>query len=117
MPLNPIWENPSVVGLNRRPMHVPLGAYSDAAAALQGDRKSSPYVRLLNGTWKFSLVPSVEAVPDQFFAEDYDDAGWVGIPVPGNWQLPSIDLPGFKDNPIYINTHYAFDPNPPLRTI
>ena len=114
MPLNPIWENPSVVGLNRRPMHVPLGAYSDAAAALQGDRKSSPYVRLLNGTWKFSLVPSVEAVPDQFFAEDYDDAGWVGIPVPGNWQLPSIDLPGFKDNPIYINTHYAFDPNPPF---
>ena len=34
---------------------------------------------------------------------------WANIAVPGNWQLL-----GFDDKPIYTNTHYPFDPNPPF---
>ncbi|HEX9018034.1 MAG TPA: glycoside hydrolase family 2 TIM barrel-domain containing protein [Anaerolineaceae bacterium] len=114
MPQPHEWEDPQIVGRNRRPMHVPLGAYPDAQSALQGDRKASPFVRLLNGQWKFQLVPSVEAVPQGFFAAEYEDTAWTTIPVPGNWQLPAIPLPGFKDNPIYANVHYTFEPDPPF---
>ena len=107
------WQNPLVVGRNRRVMHVPLGAYPDANAALNGDRKSSPYVQILNGQWKFLLVPAPEAAPNDFFGEDFDDAGWSLIAVPSNWQLPGVKFEGFKDNPIYANVHYTFEPNPP----
>jgi beta-galactosidase len=113
MPQPRDWENPLITGRGRRLMHVPLAAYPDALSALAGDPKSSPYARLLNGAWKFYLAPNPETVPDQFFSAAYDDAGWTNIPVPSNWQLPAIQLPGFKDNPIYANVHYTFEPNPP----
>src|SRR5512138_3832671 len=94
-------------------MHVPLGAYPDAGAALAGDRSASPFFRLLNGSWKFTLAPALSAVPEGFFDPAYDDTAWVEISVPGNWQLPGVQLPSFKDNPIYANVHYTFEPNPP----
>lgn len=102
------WENPLVVGRNNRPGHVPLGAYPDAGSALAGDRQMSPYVRLLNGTWKFHLAGSPLDVPPGFQNPDFDATGWHDIAVPGNWQLQ-----GFLDNPIYINVHYPFEPDPP----
>jgi beta-galactosidase len=108
------WENPLVVGRNRRLAHVPLSAYPDAAAALNGDRLSSPYLCLLNGTWKFRLVPRLSDVPVEFFRPDFDDSEWDDIAVPGNWQLPNSGVTGYKDNPIYINVHYAFEPDPPF---
>jgi beta-galactosidase len=107
------WEDPSVVARGKRSAHVPLGAYPDAASALDCNRKSSPNVRLLNGKWKFSLVPTLDSVPAEFYRPDFDDSAWGEIDVPGNWQLPSVDIPGFKDNPIYINVHYSFEPDPP----
>jgi beta-galactosidase len=111
------WENPLVVGRNRRPMHVPLGAYEDAAAALdaavRGARHASPFVRVLNGSWKFFLAPTLADVPPRFFGGGYDDSAWSSIPVPSNWQLPAVALPGYKDNPIYANVHYTFAPDPP----
>lgn len=102
------WENPLVVGINKRPGHVPLGAYADVAAAVNGDRKASPYVCFLNGTWKFHLAPSPEEVPTGFEIESFDDSTWAQIQVPGNWQLQ-----GFDDKPLYINMHYPFEPDPP----
>lgn len=112
------WENPQVVGRNRRLMHVPLGAYPDTgaahAAAVGGTRRSSPYMRLLNGDWKFQLVPAIDAVPARFFENSFDDSAWISIPVPSNWQLPAVHVPGFKDNPIYANVHYTFEPDPPF---
>ena len=47
------WENPLVTQINRQPAHNPLGAYPSAEMALACDRTASPYVRLLNGKWKF----------------------------------------------------------------
>jgi beta-galactosidase len=103
------WENPLVVGRNKRPGHVPLGAYPDAKTALTCDRTASPYVQSLNGNWKFHLAPSPGRVPDGFFREDFDVSGWDEITVPGNWQLQ-----GFADKPIYTNVHYPFPRHPPL---
>ncbi|MGE5224609.1 MAG: sugar-binding domain-containing protein, partial [Omnitrophica WOR_2 bacterium] len=104
-----IWEDPQVVGINRRRGHTPLGAYPDAAAALTGDRLTSSYRQSLNGTWKFYLAPRPEQVPADFYQVSYDDAGWRTIEVPGNWQLQ-----GTGDTPIYTNVHYPFEPNPPF---
>ncbi|GAP07665.1 MAG TPA: glycoside hydrolase family 2 [Anaerolinea thermolimosa] len=103
------WEDPQVVGINKRAGHVPLGAYPNREMALRGERKASPFVKCLNGTWRFSLVERPEAVPEGFFLADFDDSGWEGIRVPGNWQLQ-----GFADHPIYTNVKYPFTPNPPF---
>ncbi len=103
------WENPLVVGRNKRPGHVPLGAYPDLETALTCDRTASPYVRLLSGQWKFHLAPGPGHVPSGFYHEAFDDSGWNEITVPGNWQLQ-----GFDDKPIYTNVHYPFPPNPPF---
>ncbi len=103
------WENPLIVGRNKRLGHVPLGAYADPDSALAGDRHASAYTRLLNGTWKFFLAKSPLDVPTGFQRNDFAVNDWQDIAVPGNWQLQ-----GFPDNPIYINVHYPFEPNPPF---
>ncbi len=103
------WENPYVTGRNKLGGHVPLGAYPDVVSALTGDRAVTPFVRLLNGRWRFHLAPRPERVPDGFYREEVDVSGWAEIDVPGNWQLQ-----GFDDKPIYTNVHYPFPPNPPF---
>lgn len=109
MTLRRDWEDPQVVGINKRAGHAPLGAYPSHDMALEGNRFASPFVRLLNGTWRFHLAESPEAVPAGFYVAEFDDSGWDGIRVPGNWQLQ-----GFADNPIYTNVKYPFTPNPPF---
>ena len=103
------WENPLVVGINKRPGHVPLAGYADADSALTCDRKLSKHVRTLNGLWKFHLARTVEAVPADFFEAAFDDASWAELAVPGNWQLQVA-----ADHPIYADIHYTFEPNPPF---
>jgi beta-galactosidase len=111
MPTTPLrdWENPAIFGINKRPAHVPMGAYPDAAQALTGDRAASPYVNSLSGTWKFHLAPRPEAVPAEFEQPTFDASAWGEITVPGNWQLQ-----GFDDIPIYTNVVYPFPPNAPF---
>jgi beta-galactosidase/beta-glucuronidase len=86
-----------------------MGAYPNAELALSCNRKSSPNIRVLNGTWKFNLAPSPEEVPADFQTEDFDLSDWASINVPGNWQLQDFD-----DIPIYTNVAYPFPPNPPF---
>lgn len=102
-------ENPHVTQKNRRLSHVPLGANPDAGLALVSDRKASPFMTPLNGTWKFHLAPNPLQVPEGFFMVGFDISGWANITVPGNWQLK-----GFTNPPIYSNTHYPFSANPPF---
>jgi beta-galactosidase len=103
------WENPLITGKNKRPAHVPLGAYPNADLALTCDWKQSPNQQILNGEWKFHLAPRPEAVPAGFQAEGFDVSGWKNITVPGNWQIQ-----GFDDIPIYTNVVYPFPPTPPF---
>lgn len=104
------WEDPGVIERHREPMHSPLGAYADAESARACNRRISPYVRSLNGPWKFHLAESPPAVPAAFWEDKFDVKGWGEIPVPGNWQLQK----GCWDRPIYTNTAYPFQPNPPF---
>ncbi|MBN1580430.1 MAG: DUF4981 domain-containing protein [Anaerolineae bacterium] len=108
------WENPQTIARNKQPGHAPLGAYPDADTALACDRWASPYVQSLNGRWKFHLAPMPERVPDGFYMPNFNVSGWAEIAVPGNWQLPiHWSASALNDRPIYTNTHYPFEPNPP----
>lgn len=105
----PDWDDPQVTGRNRVLTHVPLGAYADADSARRGDRLASPYVRSLNGRWRFQLTPSPAAMPAGFADPAADDSDWLQLAVPSNWQLD----PAVPDRPIYTNIPYPFRKNPP----
>jgi len=103
------WNDPMLTGRNRVLTHVPMGAYPNAAMARGCDRTASPFVRSLNGTWKFALTPSPETMPDGFDRTDADDSAWLDMAVPSNWQLD----PRVADKPIYTNVPYPFRKTPP----
>ncbi len=98
------WKDPTVVHRNREDGHVALGVYPDEATALTG--ATSPYRVSLDGTWKFQIYDTPDAVPAGFEKPDYDDANWYDITVPGNWQLQG------HDRPIYTNVQYPHPINP-----
>ncbi|TWT33964.1 Beta-galactosidase [Posidoniimonas corsicana] len=101
------WEDQSVISRNKLPAHATFFRFDTADDAKEGRRDDSPYVKLLNGTWKFNLVRTPEERPMDFYAADFDDSGWEDIRVPGDWQTQ-----GFGQ-PIYTNVTYPFDKNPP----
>ncbi|TEU10442.1 MAG: DUF4981 domain-containing protein [Anaerolineales bacterium] len=96
------WQDPSIVGRNKEPGHVPLVPYGDRQTALVGDRRACAYFRLLNGQWKFSFAPNPASSPTDFFLTNYDDTSWDAIEVPGNWQVQGYG------RPIYTNVQYPF---------
>jgi beta-galactosidase len=101
------WENPAMIGRNKEPAHCTVVPFPDRTAALQGTREASPFVRSLNGTWKFLWSPRPGARPVTFHAEGFDTADWDEIPVPSNWQMHGHGIP------IYTNVTYPFPRNPP----
>lgn len=107
MSLLPDWENPHVFGTNKEPAHVPLVPFATVNAALAGVVEASPFVRSLNGTWRFAYAPNPAAAPENFHQPDFDVADWDAITVPGNWQRQGYD------KPIYTNVQYPIPADPP----
>jgi beta-galactosidase len=97
------WQNPAMFGRNRVPMHATLAPYPDPALAAAGDRYHSPWVRLLNGEWKFRWAACPDAAPASLAAADVDDADWDRIAVPASWQTQVA-----YDPPMYTNVQYPF---------
>lgn len=97
------WENQYVLHINREPMHVPLGSYATFEDAKSCNRRTSKYVSVLDGIWRFRLVSNPAKVPEGFYRENYDKSDWNDIKVPGNWELQGFDYP------IYTNVKYPFD--------
>ncbi len=60
----PDWDNPQLVARNKEPGHATLIPYPDERLALAGDRYASPYLMLLDGTWKFSYAPDPASAPE-----------------------------------------------------
>ena len=102
------WENPQVVGINKRPPHATLTPFADEAAALAGQHKVSPFVQLLNGLWQFLYAANPDVVSDDVFGADYDASGWDEIAVPGNWTMQGYD------KPIYTNVKMPIPTDPPF---
>ncbi|MFF3354036.1 glycoside hydrolase family 2 TIM barrel-domain containing protein [Streptomyces sp. NPDC002917] len=81
------------------------GALRTARSWLHSDAPSLS----LNGPWRFRLSPRVPVTED-FAAQDFDDSGWDGIPVPSHWVLEGD---GAHGRPIYTNVQYPFPIDPP----
>ncbi len=101
------WENPHVTAINRMPAHATLIPYPDEAAALAASPHGSPYVRRLNGPWRFLYLASPLAAPEGFAQPGFDASGWDEIEVPGNWTMQGYD------KPIYTNVKMPFTHQPP----
>jgi beta-galactosidase/beta-glucuronidase len=108
----PIWEDPSILHRNRLPSHATLVPFAAAADALTSEAGLSPFVRLLNGTWQFKLVPGPYAVPAGFETAAFDASAWGTTPVPGNWQMDPANW-GI-DKPHYTNVNYPHPVDPPF---
>ena len=112
MSSSPIWEDPSILHRNRLPSHATLIPFASLDTALSGEPGLSPFVRLLNGTWQFLLVPGPYAVPSGFASADFATDGWSTTPVPGNWQMDPANW-GI-DKPHYTNVNYPHPVDPPF---
>lgn len=105
----PDWQNPRALHEGTEPPAATMVVFSDAETARSGDAAKSPFVRSLNGDWKYhwSATPK-ERVPN-FWAEGFDDAGWKTIRVPSNPEVEGYGIP------IYTNIAYPWKSvTPPL---
>ena len=103
----PDWENPAVFQRGQVAAHATLMPFESVAAALEGDRKTSPWYLALNGTWKFHWSEVPGQAPAAFSQSGFDATGWDEIDVPSNWQMQ-----GFG-HPLFRNVQQPFPSTPP----
>ena len=113
----PDWCNPLVAGRNKEAAHatfVPFATVDAVREALRDgvmDWERSPFVRRLDGLWRFQWAANPAAVPADFADVALDDGAWDTVPVPSNWQMLGDDFARGKpqyDIPIYTNITYPF---------
>lgn len=115
----PDWENPRVFDINKEPAHATLVPYADEAAARRGAlayapgaarAEDSPFVRSLNGLWKFHWVKEPSLRPADFYRPEFDVSSWKEIRVPANWEFEGYGTP------IFLNIVYPFKRDAPKVT-
>ncbi|WP_340644822.1 glycoside hydrolase family 2 TIM barrel-domain containing protein [Phenylobacterium sp.] len=89
------WVHPETVSVGRLPARASFTPYGDGESALA--RGPSPFVRSLNGDWKFTLADRPEAIPADFVARSFDDTAWGQLPVPSNWTMHGHDRPHYTN--------------------
>jgi beta-galactosidase len=103
----PFWNDINVIRDNTESPRAHFVPFPDRAQALARNTGSNPWLRSLNGTWKFNYSESPAGRPVGFFEEAYDVSDWAGIPVPSNWERQGFGYP------IYVNVPYAFEIDEP----
>jgi hypothetical protein len=118
------WEDPKVFGRNRRRMHTRLRSFPSYQAALEywrvggGDANNDMLsnISLLTGRagspqgsspWNFSMFPSPTSLPPNWEKKNFKGIDSSTVFLPGHWQFQGFDVP------IYTNTSYPFQFNPP----
>lgn len=102
------WQNPQLLSIHREASRCSFIPFSDAQAALLGERGQSTYFKLLNGQWKFHYAQSPAECQEEFFEASYDVSSWDNIRVPGNWQMFGYGKPN------YTNIEYPYPVDPPF---
>jgi beta-galactosidase len=104
-PLSRFWEIPELTALNRLPARAFAYPYANATQACERDPAQSPWLRNLDGEWRFDYFSSPEALDPELFGA----AAGAGdtIRVPGNWMLQGWDKPH------YTNIQMPFENRPP----
>ncbi|GAB3694175.1 glycoside hydrolase family 2 TIM barrel-domain containing protein [Spirosoma flavus] len=113
----PDWENPQVISLNTEKPHANLVPFETEQQALTAtDWRTSPNIKLLNGTWKFRWVKHPRLVPNDFYQPTLNDQNWDNLPVPSNWQVVGAREGRPYDRPIFTNIKHPFPATPPRIT-
>jgi len=99
-----LWRTPEVSSVGRLPMVASSTPYPDVASARAGGR--SPWVRSLDGDWRFRLLDRPESAPVDWADVGHDDAAWDTMAVPGNWAMAGFDRPAYQN----ILMPFAGDP-------
>jgi len=108
----PEWQDPAVFSINTERAHANYFPYQDETSAFQFDKKS-PFVRSLNGTWKFKWASNPSKAPTNFFDPAQQTTTWDDLPVPSNWQVFGAREGRKYDRPIFTNIKHPFKANPP----
>src|SRR5699024_2560852 len=107
-PMVPPWQNQQVNEINRLPARATFYHYPGEEAAFENNYEKSPWLRSLNGTWKFDFASGPAETPQGFWQSSSATSEWDEISVPSNWELQGYGVP------IYVNVVYPFKPvNPP----
>lgn len=94
------WEDPRIVGKNRRKPHALMLSYKSKEAAIKEEGQSKID---LNGLWTFNLSACPDERPEEFYRWDYDVSEWEPIMVPGLWQLQGYHE---VDKPYFLSEDY-----------
>ncbi|WP_282073616.1 glycoside hydrolase family 2 TIM barrel-domain containing protein [Polaribacter atrinae] len=108
--LDPVIENPDVVGINKLDARATFFPYNSVALANKNELSKAENYLLLNGVWQFNYSDTPEVRPTDFYKDDFDSSNWNTIKVPGNWEVEGFGVP------IYVNASYPFQKgylNPP----
>ena len=87
-------------------MRSPLLPAPDVATARDATA-ANPWVRSLDGRWRFRLVDAPDGRAERFASPDHDDRDWDEVDVPGLWTMQGYD------RPIYTNVQMPFRGVPP----
>jgi len=105
----PAWQDETQLHAGTEPPAATMTRYATAEQALTFDRAASPFVRSLNGDWKFAWVAKPADRIADFWKPGFDDSAWKTIPVPSNVEIQGYGIP------IYTNITYPWaTPQPPL---
>ncbi|GAB2579162.1 beta-galactosidase, LacZ type [Spirosoma areae] len=113
----PYWEDPQQISQNTEKPHATLIPFAAEQQALNTtDWRTSPYVKLLNGSWKFRWLKHPSQIPGDFFQPTLNDQSWDDLPVPSNWQVVGAREGRAYDRPIFTNIKHPFPATPPRIT-
>lgn len=101
------WENPKIVNEGVEKPRASFVPYQGKSEAKTGDKYNTPFVKTLNGTWRFKFSEKPAERPLDFYKTDYKEYGWSDIEVPSNWEMQGFGIP------VYTNIPYIFPKNPP----
>ncbi len=105
--INNDWENPQLTSQNTISPHAWFIPYANSKAAINKN-VSSPFIKSLDGEWKFNLVINPAERPGDFYKNNFDVSKWKNIKVPANWQTEGFD------KFIFTDVEYPIPPNPPI---
>ena len=104
----PEWENEFVNYVNVEPARAysfPLAKVEDAFTP---EPPGTPFVKSLDGVWRYNWCGAPAQRPLDFWRTDFDDSTWYSIDVPS-----CVEMKGYGV-PIYANIKYPHPANPPL---
>ncbi len=101
------WQDPEFIGENKLPANTLLIPFANQPAFGENN-EHSPFLKMLNGQWKFRFLTNPNSSPADFAQPSFDDSDWDKIIVPSNWQTKGFGTP------IYTNQVHPFPVNPPF---